>query len=318
MILVLLCLAVLFMLFCAFSFSPEFALQFDSFLGAPLRIIISRFSSYIPFSLTEAVLFLLPALAILFSVLAVRSRRPCRFLSLIAAVFVPFLALYTITFVSGHYKPPLEERLGVEAVSPTAEELLGCCSWLSSLAASSHSIPCEEESMRALRAAFERVGEHYGIPVNTAAVPKKTGTSLFSSLGFFGLYAFPFGEVTVTAECPPTVRVFTAAHEMAHASGLLREEEADAFGFLACLESGDPYLISAGATGMLGRLLTELEGSDYTAWVTASEVLPDSARRDLVAAGDVIAEDSAPALASAKTPYGASVRLLYAIYRSRR
>ena len=296
-----------------FSAFPRFAAGFDAVLGAPIRAGISALSGIVPFSMTELLLLLLLPLVPAVVSVAFRARRP---FSLFLCFLLPYVTLFVLTFSAGRYRPPLEETLGLDTSPPSAEELLGCAEWLSALAAEVPSPPEEEALALRLSSALAVAGEHYGIPVNRAARPKMTCTPLLTSLGYFGLYAFPLGEVTVAAECPPSVGAFTAAHELAHASGLLREEEADAFALLLCLDSRDPYLIYAAATGMLGRLLTALEEVDRGAWTLASEGIPATVRQDLLGAGEVMEEEKAPVTMTPGVPYGDTVLLLCGIYRA--
>lgn len=308
--------ALLLALLLSFSASARFAAGFDAAVGVRVRLAVSSISSLVPFSLTELLLLLLP-LFFLFMIYALlrtkNSRNPTRVLF---SLFLSLSLLFGLGFAAGEYRPPLGETLGLSVEAPTVEEVAECTRWVSGLATYSGEVPSDGELTARLLAAFRRAGERYGLPANTAACPKETATPLLSRLGYFGLYAFPLGEITVTAECPSAVRTFTAAHELAHASGLRREEEADAFAFLVCLESGDPYLRYAAATGVLGRLLTEMKTEEPTAWQDASTWVTDEARRELGEAGELCG-DASETVVLPTPEYGETVRLLCALYRSR-
>ena len=166
-----------------------------------------------------------------------------------------------------------------------------------------------------LQAGLSAAGERYGLCQNPAARGKRTATAILSRLGYFGLYAFPFCEVTVSDRIPRATYTFTLAHELAHASGYVREEEADLVGFLACLESRDPYLLYAGASGMLGRLLCELYRSAPEAWEAASDKLSGAVRQELYESGEVYERDALATLAGDAPTYGETARLLCALYR---
>lgn len=301
----------------AFSCFSRFAVRFDALIGAPVRRLISAQNARISFSVTELLLLCLPFLLLLLLALAFLARRPSRMLFGLLSFLLVLLALYTVTFAAGAYAPPLAEALGLADTEPTAEELSGCAEWLSSLASAPVREPREEELARSLREAFSRLEEGYAFPVNTAISPKRSATPILGRLGFFGLYAFPLGEITVAAECTGAVAAFTLAHEMAHASGVVREPEADLVAFLACLDSGDPYLTYAGAAGMLSRLLTALHTEDPTLWQAASDGMPDAARDELVAAGETYDRITSPTQAPPEVSYSETVRLLCALYRTR-
>ena len=308
--------AILSMLFLSFSVSARFAAGFDAAVGAPLRYAVSTLSALVPFSLTELLLLLLPLFFAFMISTAFYPQRLGIFTHTLFLFLLMLSLLFGFGFAAGGYRPPLGETLGLSVEAPTAEEVAECTRWVSGLATYSGEVPSEEELSRRLLAAFRRAEDRYGIPVNTAALPKRTATPVLSLLGYFGLYAFPLGEITVSAECPAAVRTFTAAHELSHASGLRREEEADAFAFLVCLDSGDPYLSYAAATGVLGRLLTEMKEETPITWQNASSWVSEEARRELLGAGELLG-DASETVALPTPEYGGTVRLLCALYRSR-
>ncbi len=306
------------LLLLAFFLFPTFSDAFDVLVGAPLRLRLSSYSARVGASLTELLLLSLPALLVLLLVGAFRVRYPSRMLAGLLAFLLLFFGVYSLTFAAGAHRSPLSERLGLSCAEPTAEELSGCADWLSSLASQAVSEPSDGEVVSRLKAAFSAVGKCYGIPVNTAVRPKRTLTPLLGRLGFFGLYAFPLGEVTVASECKGAVGTFTVAHEMAHACGFSREAEADILAFLVCLDSGDPYLTYAGAAGMLGRLLSSLYRTAPALWQSASEEMPEPARQELVESGEIYDRLSSPTQAPPELSYDETVRLLCALYRSRK
>lgn len=301
----------------AFSKSGAYAAWFDFRLGVPIRSVLASVNAKIPFSVTEAFFLLLPFLVLILILGAFLVRHPRRLLAGLFSFLLVYLGLYVAVFAAGQHRPVLKNTLEIDTAEPTAEELFGCVEWLSSLAVPPERIPSEEEILGGLRAALEETGMQYGIPANIAIRPKRTVTPLLGRLGFFGLYAFPLGEVTVTAECTGAIGSFTLAHELAHASGLSREEEADLFAFLACLDSGDSYLRYAGASGMLGRLLSALYEADPALWQSASEEIPKAAREELIGAGEVYEQSIAPTVVAPAVQYRETVLLLCGLYRSR-
>ena len=299
---------------------PEFAQRFDRAIGAPGREFISSLFSAIPFSMTELLLLLTPALLLLLLWIGIRAsasrERTGRYVATILCSSLLFFCGYVVLLSPGYRRPPIEDALGLSAVAPSDAELSACADWLLGLAKEPERIPSEEEIVAALRASYQRLGERRALSVAPGVTVKKTVTPLFSRLGLFGLYAFPFGEITVAAECPMATRTFTLAHEMAHASGYSREEEADLVAFLACLESGDRYLSYVGATGMLSRMLTSLSERSPGVWESTSGALPDAARREISDANRVSEAEPAPAIADSTPDYDRTVLLLVAFFRS--
>lgn len=307
----------LFSLLAAFSRDSAMAAGYDRALGRLLREALSSLFGLFPFSLTEVLLWALPFLLVPALWLGVRTRHPRRLLSLLLSVLLSVIAAYTLSFAPGLYKPPLSEELGLPDREPTAAEVEGCLGWLTALAVPPARIPGEAEVAACLRRGLLTAEAHYGITANRAAVGKRTATPLFAKLGYFGLYAFPLGEVTVSDRIPTATGVFTLAHEMAHASGYAREEEADLVALLSCLESRDPYLIYAAASGMLGRMLIEVERAAPAAWERASGELSEAVRQELFESGEAYERGLLPTVADSLPTYSGTVRLLCAFYRAR-
>ena len=299
---------------------PALALALDRTVGAPLRSVLSRLSSLFRPSLAEWCILLLPLfliLLILAALSAAKSQRASRRLANgLLCFLLSFLAVYVLAFAPGQLRPKLTDALRLSDAPPTADEVLSCVSWLSALAEEKPAYPGDAAVEEGLRTALGAAGERYGFTANTAVSVKKSATPLFLRLGYFGLYAFPFGEITLTVACPEATRAFTLAHEMAHASGFSREEEADAIALLTCLDSGDRYLISAAATGMLGRAMCALYEYSPALWERASAIVPDTARRELSDAGDVYEHGMAETGATVAEDYGAALFYLCAIHRA--
>lgn len=311
----------LLLLYIAFTRIPLLALGVDRLVGAPLRTALSRVAGAVSFSLTEWLLLSLPLVVLLSIPLALfsaRSRAATR--RAVAILLVPAVCvagLYVLTFATGRHTPPIEERLALPvAPSPTGEEVIATATWLTSLSKAPPSYPGDREAEALLCRAYTAAGERYGFFANTAVAVKPTATPLLLRLGYFGLYAFPLGEVTLASECPPSSRTFTLAHEMAHASGFAREEEADLVALLAALLSYDPYLISSVAEGILGRFLSCLAVDAPALWRQVSGGLSDAAREGLSRAGEVYeGGQAAEALAAEAPDYSRTVLLTVALYR---
>lgn len=300
---------------------PPFAAAVDRLVGAPLRALLSGLSSRVDTSLAEWVLLLSPlALLGLFFVALAAASTPARTRRLIGLLFVFLLilfAVYVLAFAPGVYRAPLAETMALDDREPTAAEVLDCVAWLSALSECDAAYPGDRTVEARLREAIAAAGRRYGFSANTAVAVKQSATPLLGRLGYFGFYAFFLGEITLERACPEATRAFTLAHELAHASGFSREAEADLIGFLACLDSRDPYLVAAAASGMLGRALAALYDTAPALWEEASGLLSDSARRELSDASDAYERGACEAGASVSEDYGAALTLLCAVRRAR-
>ena len=92
-----------------------------------------------------------------------------------------------------------------------------------------------------------------------------------------GIYTFMTGEMNVCTAFPDFATLFTAAHEMAHARGIAREDEANFVAFLVCEASSDPYVRYAGYMNLLQYVLNAFYDTDKAlyreAWSTYSDTV---------------------------------------------
>jgi len=87
-----------------------------------------------------------------------------------------------------------------------------------------------------------------------------------SYTGITGVYSFFTGEANLNVAYPDYSNVFTAAHEMAHARGIAREDEANFVASLACISSDDTYIRYCGYVNLLQYVMNALARADRTLW----------------------------------------------------
>lgn len=91
-------------------------------------------------------------------------------------------------------------------------------------------------------------------------------------LNIAGIYNPFTGEANIDASLPPLVRVFTTAHEIAHAYGITSEAEANFVAWLSCMNSDNPMAQYAAEYNLWRYLAAEINRS-----------FPEEAIRDLAA-----------------------------------
>ncbi|HSR69474.1 MAG TPA: DUF3810 domain-containing protein [Acidobacteriota bacterium] len=108
---------------------------------------------------------------------------------------------------------------------------------------------------------------------------------LTSYLGISGIY-FPWtGEANFNHMVPQYQLPHIIAHEKAHQRGIAGEDEANFFGFLACLESRHPYVRYSGLVFAQRQLINEIyRRNPHLARRLVSQRLP-AVRRDIEEAG---------------------------------
>lgn len=135
-----------------------------------------------------------------------------------------------------------------------------------------------EECKKAMRAQ----GMTYPYLAGYYPDPKPIRASDFmSQQHLLGIY-FPFTmEANYNTVMYPVNLPTTICHEYSHLKGIILEDEANYFGFCACIESKEPYLQYSGYLSVLGYLSKQVQRS-----------VPEDMRVDLVSADEqVIADD---------------------------
>ena len=109
---------------------------------------------------------------------------------------------------------------------------------------------------------------------------------LFSYLGITGIF-FPWtGEPNVNADVPDPDLPFAISHEMAHAKGFAREDEAGYVGYLACRFHPDPDFRYSGVLAASIYALNALASADPLAHREVAGRRSAAVRRDLKALQD--------------------------------
>ena len=265
---------------------------FTEGLGTTAGRIVSALSSTVPISLAEWVEGALIAWLILAPVPALRSvlRKErtlgnaarsgiLQLLSLAGLALVLFYGLWGLNYG----RAPAIERLGwqpVELSGAEADDELAQLSEalvdrVNGLYLQLHgsedvgtiSIPAAPLDLDViLDAGWRRVAEDLALH-EAVALPRGPAKPLLSSpvwsyLGIAGFY-FPFtGEANFNRDQPLWQQTHTIAHEKAHQRGMASEDEANFFGFLACIRSDEPYVQYGGWLFAQRRILYALIQSD--------------------------------------------------------
>lgn len=111
--------------------------------------------------------------------------------------------------------------------------------------------------------------------------PKPIRASHFMSQQYLlGIY-FPFTmEANYNTVMYPVNTPATICHEYSHLKGIILEDEANYFGFMACIESDDPYLQYSGYLSVIGYLARQVQNS-----------VPEETRQTMVHANAQVLQD---------------------------
>lgn len=110
----------------------------------------------------------------------------------------------------------------------------------------------EGDLVEASRQAMMRLGEQYDQLSGFYVTPKYLSFSDFFSQQYIMGYYFPFSlEANINSVMYITNVAPTICHELAHTKGFIYEDDANMIGYLACINSEDPFLQYCGYLSVL-------------------------------------------------------------------
>ena len=110
----------------------------------------------------------------------------------------------------------------------------------------------EGDLVEASRQAMIRLGEQYDQLSGFYVTPKYLSFSDFFSQQYIMGYYFPFSlEANINSVMYITNVAPTICHELAHTKGFIYEDDANMIGYLACINSEDPFLQYCGYLSVL-------------------------------------------------------------------
>ena len=318
-------------------------------IAAIVRAALAYLFCLLPLSLAELLLISLP-LWILLSILLVKHLvKRCHPLRIVSGFLslLPFLyILFTLTLGMGYAATPLADKMGLSVKSEiTAKELLFTAERLKDESQTlllqleqeegntspTHTV---SERNRLLIAAYESLAEKYAF-VKTFSVGVKPIllSRPMAYTGITGVYSFFTGEANLNTSYPAYSTWFTAAHEMAHARGFSRENEANFVAFLALYSSEDTYVRYVGCINLLQYVMNALSYADQDAFLSFYQALHEDIRKEYQAyydyvdtindhpirhLADVVNDAYLKGVGTEGTlSYGLVVELAVAFYRSR-
>lgn len=230
----------------------------------------SRVCGILPFSVGEffVALFVLGVLAgAVLLVIHVKRRKGKRILALLGGLSWAGIAaavlFFAVTFncLVGYSRTPFSSYSGLTLREYSAEEVRGLavhligeannCAKQVELDEEGRPIKPDNFGELAVRA-MSALAEKYPVLDTYYPQPKAVlASTVMSGFNLAGIY-FPITvEANYNQAMPVSSQGFTACHELSHLSGFIREDEANFIAFVACRESGDPYLRYSGYLGAL-------------------------------------------------------------------
>ncbi len=288
-------------LYILFRCSTSFAEFYNNTVSAGLRWLFAKVSGVSNFSLVEMLLFMAPLIivyGVMFNVKAARkggAHLIRAFVSVFAVgcyIWVSFVNL----FAAGYYCVSLPEKMGlntdnigIDEVSYTmlyvTKEINALCAEndFAVTVGGSTILPYNyNEVADKIVAAYDKVNGDGKLIQNMRTRVKPIILSepmTYSHIS--GIYSYYTGEANINTNFPDYLVVSTMAHEMAHQRGIAPEDEASFAGYLALINSDDPYLRYCGYMDVYSYLAEALYDSGAENYGTVRSMLCAEASTEL-------------------------------------
>jgi hypothetical protein len=206
------------------------------------------------------------------------------------ALYLAFLGLWGLNY----RRPPYAELAGLDARPASIEELTSACEELVGEANRARDALPEStdgvarlsdglsEALRRAPAGYREAGltEPVLDGANARAKPVLVST-LLSYLGISGIFSPFTGEANVNTTLPDPDVPFAACHELAHAHGFAREDEANYVGYVACTHHPDADFRYSAALGASVYAMNALARVDREGYARLDARRSAGVRRDL-------------------------------------
>lgn len=285
-------------LYVAFTLSQGFADAFNQSVASVGRRLLAYLFAWVPFSVAELLLCMIPVAIFLLIALAYRyfcssNRRALTFAGILLSFPALIWCLFVWNFAPGYYGTTLDEKLELDRQRVSASDLYATASILSDelwrlesevvfLEDGSSLMPYSYSEMNEkLLDAYENFVQdldfvdHFYSKVKPVALSEP-----MSYTHITGVYSFFTGEANINVNFPDYTVPYTAAHELAHQRGIAREDEANFIAFLVCMESDDPYIRYSACLNVYEYVLSALGSADRALYLQSYRELPSSVHKE--------------------------------------
>ena len=269
-------------------------------VSAPIRGVLSFFSSVYPFSLMEVMCVAAGIWLIYYIVktivVTIRRREKLKILSkrllTIAAVVLYVWGLFCWLWNSGYHASSFAEKNDLVNNGVTVSDLYAVTSLFAEKANELSLLVKRDDDGRYIEDRLEifdistliysNIAIEYPSLDGRLYKPKPMMFSwLMSRTGYTGIYFALTGESNINTRAPVFLMPATIAHELAHQLGVAAEDEANFAGILACVTSGYTAYEYAGYLLGLMYLRNALFQADFQKWADIGISLSAEVNRDL-------------------------------------
>ena len=290
--------AILYICFICF---PEFSDIFNRYVSPFVRGFLATLTGWIPFSLAEFLLLMVPFIVIAIVVFGLKryssSWRDVLIFSLtILSVAAYVFSTFTLGFVPAYRGSRLDKKLGLDKQPVSADELRDTTyAVLEELTAIESEIGFKSDGFSVMPYSYEELNDKLMDAYNVACekydfIPKLHSrvkrvmlSEPMTYTHISGVYTFFTGEANINTNFPDYTLPYTAAHELAHQRGIAREDEANFVAFLVCKESDDVYIRYSAYLNMYEYLRNALYAANPDYYTETYYSVPVNCRKERAA-----------------------------------
>ena len=284
--------------------SYSFADLLNGSLSQSFRKFMSSMGELFPFSLFEVLMYCLPLIiaAVVYGAVKAFSdkQRRARFIINFAAVILLIYSGHLLALGIAHNTTPISEKMKLSDVEVNEENLTETLTSLveeinilapkvnrdqQGVFTCGYSYP---DFSAKISESYKDFAVKYDLPKGYDSTAKgvKSGWAM-CYLGIGGIYTYVTGEANVNTAYPDYDTLFTAAHEMSHQRGILRENEANFVAYILLANSDDEGFRYSAALNMYSYFASALYRTNSDAYYEIAKNLSPMAKTDIKASNAV-------------------------------
>lgn len=279
--------------------SPQISDFFNKYISSIIRAILSYATTWIPFSVAEMLIILIPMIIVVVVTVGVKKysgswRNVLVFCVIMLSIASYVFTTFTFGFVPAYHGSTLDQKMGLEKQPVTEDELSDTAKIIAeALAVESEHIVYRGDGASVmpygygdlndkLMDAYEKACEKYDFISPLHSNIKEIMLSKpMTYTHISGVYTFFTGEANLNTNYSDYIIPFTAAHEFAHQRGIAREDEANFVAFLVCMESDDHYIRYSAYLNMYDYVIDALASVDKSRATKITRSLPRGVLNDM-------------------------------------
>ena len=279
--------------------SPEVSDFFNKYVSSIIRTILSYATTWIPFSLAEMLIILIPLIVVVVVAIGVKKysgswRNVFVFCVIMISIASYVFTTFTFGFVPAYHGSTLDKKMGLDKQPVTSKELRSTATILAEeLKEESQYIIYNGSGASVmpygygelndkLMDAYEKACEKYDFISPLHSNIKEVMLSKpMTYTHISGVYTFFTGEANLNTNYADYIIPYTAAHEFAHQRGIAREDEANFVAFLVCMESDDHYIRYSAYLNMYDYVIDALRSVSKSSAKKITRSLPSNVLNDM-------------------------------------